>query len=189
MTINDLIKQNKLSRYKLSKISSVPYSTITDICNGTASLEKCSAETVYRLADALNVSMEDLILPDVDKRGSFELFKSNVCHRLKMLGDLDFLIELIEKDDIRKYYLKKWYLESFYLLGMLDYLCRVNELPICSRYDDLRKYKFEAPVYPSGIIIKSLVAKSNQVKHQALEDAIPEFAAFNIVENEVRNVI
>lgn len=58
----------------------------------------------------------------MEKRCSFELFKSNVCHWLKEEGDIDFLIQVLESDLIRKYYNRKWYLESFYLLGMLDYI-------------------------------------------------------------------
>lgn len=41
----------------------------------------------------------------MEKRCSFELFKSNVCHWLKEEGDIDFLIQVLESDLIRKYYL------------------------------------------------------------------------------------
>lgn len=34
----------------------------------------------------------------MEKRCSFELFKSNVCHRLKEQGDIDFLIETLKED-------------------------------------------------------------------------------------------
>lgn len=40
----------------------------------------------------------------MEKRCSFELFKSNVCHWLKEEGDIDFLIQVLESDLIRKYY-------------------------------------------------------------------------------------
>ena len=43
----------------------------------------------------------------MEKRCSFELFKSNVCHRLKEQGDIDFLIETLKEDMIRQYYDKK----------------------------------------------------------------------------------
>jgi len=46
--------------------------------------------------------MEVLLDPCFVKRGSFELYKSNVCHRVKELGDVNFIIEALEKDDIRK---------------------------------------------------------------------------------------
>ena len=74
----------------------------------------------------------------MEKRCSFELFKSNVCHRLKEQGDIDFLIETLKEDMIRQYYDKKWYPESFYLLAMVDYISRENNVPICNDYDDLR---------------------------------------------------
>lgn len=34
----------------------------------------------------------------MEKRCSFELFKSNVCHWLKEEGDIDFLIQVLESD-------------------------------------------------------------------------------------------
>ena len=73
----------------------------------------------------------------MEKRCSFELFKSNVCHWLKEEGDIDFLIQVLESDLIRKYYNRKWYLESFYLLGMLDYPMR-RKTP-CFSYGDIRR--------------------------------------------------
>ena len=87
----------------------------------------------------------------MEKRCSFELFKSNVCHWLKEEGDIDFLIQVLESDLIRKYYNRKWYLESFYLLGMFDYICRINDAPICSEYDDLRRQRMQEIIYvPDG---------------------------------------
>ena len=85
----------------------------------------------------------------MEKRCSFELFKSNVCHWLKEEGDIDFLIQVLESDLIRKYYNRKWYLESFYLLGMLDYISRINDVPMCSEYDDLRQQRMQEIVYQS----------------------------------------
>ena len=35
----------------------------------------------------------------MEKRCNFELFKSNVCHRLKESGDIDFLIETLGSGD------------------------------------------------------------------------------------------
>lgn len=123
------------------------------------------------------------------ERCDFELFKSNVCHRLKELGDTDFIIETLESDDIRKYYNRKWYPESFYLLAMLDYISRINNVPSCDRYDDLRRQSLSETIYSSSIIAISVVSGDDCAKEQAKRDAIPEFMRFNIVENDVRNVI
>lgn len=187
--INELLKEKNMSIYKLAKKSGVPYATINDICNGKTRIEKCSAETIYKIAKGLEVSMESLIEPYVAERCSFELYKSNVCHRVKLLGDIEFVIEVLERNDIREYYRRKWYPECFYMLAMLDYLSRENNIPICTDYDDLRCYKLEEPLYPSSVIVMDSVLKEKKIKEQAFRDAIPEFKRFNIIENEVRNVV
>ncbi|HBP37444.1 MAG TPA: hypothetical protein DD640_01640 [Clostridiales bacterium] len=123
------------------------------------------------------------------KRGNFELFKSNICHRVNALGDVDFIIDTLEKDDIRKYFQRKWYPESLYLLAMLDYISRINNVPLCTRYDDLRHCKLNQIIYPSGVLTAAAVAKNERIKERSLQEALPEFLRFNIVENDVRNVI
>ncbi|MCD8391279.1 MAG: hypothetical protein LUD03_05525 [Firmicutes bacterium] len=124
-----------------------------------------------------------------DTRCSFELFKSNVCHRLKNLGDIDFLIETLENDDIRTYYERKWYPECLYLLAMLDYISRENDIALCEDYNDLRKYRLAETIYPASVLALCQAVKSDMPKQQALREAIPEFLRFNIVESDVRNVI
>lgn len=121
----------------------------------------------------------------MEKRCSFELFKSNVCHWLKEEGDIDFLIQVLESDLIRKYYNRKWYLESFYLLGMLDYISRINDVPMCSEYDDLRQQRMQEIVYPVGVLLTARVLGDESIKEQALKEAIPEILRFNIVRQEV----
>lgn len=108
VTLNTIIQNKKVSKYRLSKNSCIPYSTLSDILNGKARLEKCSAETVYKLSGELQVSMETLLAPYLEKRCSFELFKSNVCHQLKALGDINFIIQTLENNKIREYYDRQW---------------------------------------------------------------------------------
>mgnify|MGYP000470605294 FL=1 len=123
----------------------------------------------------------------MEKRCSFELFKSNVCHWLKEEGDIDFLIQVLESDLIRKYYNRKWYLESFYLLGMLDYISRINDVPMCSEYDDLRQQRMQEIVYPVGVLLTARVLGDESIKEQALKEAIPEIDDMN-VENKVKTL-
>ena len=189
MTIQDILQEKNMSVYRLAKTSQIPYATVNDICNGKTRLEKCSAETVYRLAHALNVSMDELLAPCFIKRSSFENFKSTVCHRVKELGDINFIIDTLESQDIRTYYNRKWYPESLYLLAMLDYISRVNDVPLCSEYDDLRRCCLEKPLYPASILAIYAASKDDRVMIQAEHDAIPEFRRFNIIECEVRNAV
>lgn len=189
MTFNRLVKKKNISAYRLSKDSNVPYMTINDLMNNKTTLTKCNAETVYKIAKALDTSVENLIAPYMKARPSFDLFKSNVCHKLKELGDINFLIDLIDSDEITDYYDLKWYPECLYLLAMLDYISRINGVPKCSEYEQLRSMKLSSVVYPSSILAQDLATNSDQAKKEAWDKAIPEFKRFNIIESEVRNVV
>ena len=189
MTIQKFMEKKNITRYRLSKDSGIPYTTITDICSGKAQLEKCSAETIYKLAKKLDITMEMLLEPCFETRSSFELYKSNVCHQVKEKGDIQFIIDTLENNEVRRLYDKEWYPESLYLLAMLDYISRVNDVPICADYNDIRKCKLQEIVYPVSILTAFAVSKSEYIKEKAYREAIPEFRRFNIVESEVRNVI
>ncbi len=168
MLINELMQKKNITKYRLSKNSGIPYTTISDICSGKAQVEKCSAETIYKISKELDVTMETLLEPYIAKRCDFELYKSNICHRVKELGDIDFIIETIESNTIRKYYEREWFPESLYLLAMLDYISRVNNIPLCSEYNDLRCCKLSEPIYPASIIVTSTVSKNNHIKKKAI---------------------
>ena len=188
MNINDLLKEKELTKYRLSKLSGLPYATVSDICSGKAKIEKCGADTLYKLAKALDVTMEDLIAERMEYRPAFDTFKSYVCHKVKNMGDLDFIIDTLENDWVRYYFNKKWYRESLYMLAMLDYLSRENDLPLCNDYDDIRAARLQEPIYPISLLVKSAFAKNDEALKNSYENAIPEFKKFNIVENEIRNV-
>ena len=58
MIIENLLERSKMTKYRLALQAGIPHATLNDICSGKTRLEKCSAETVYKLAKALGVSME-----------------------------------------------------------------------------------------------------------------------------------
>lgn len=194
MSLNEMLMQINISKYRLWKESGVPQATISDICTGKTRIEKCSAETIYRIAKVLDVPMESLIAPAVSaldeerSRPSFEIFKSNTCHQVKDMGDIPFVIDLLQTNQIRKLYEKKWYPEALYLLAMLDYLSRENHIPICTNYNDLRRCKLQRTMYPSSVVLLCKTMKSDEPKEACMRMAIPEFLRFNIVESEIRNV-
>jgi len=188
MNINDLLTQKKMTKYKLSKASGVPFTTVSEVTTGKTKIKNCTGDTLYRLAKALGVTIEDLLADSMEYRQSFDTFKSNVCHMVKDMGDIDFIIDTLESDKIRKLYQKRWYPESLYLLAMVDYLSRENDLPICEDYNDIRAARLREPIYPSSVIAMSAFSRSDQPKQNSYAQAIPEFKRFNIVESEVRNV-
>ena len=194
MFINELLKEKNMSKYRLAKESGIPQTTIMDICSGKARIEKCSADTIYKIAKVLNVSMESLIEENLNpsiekqKRASFDIFKSNVCHYVKDKGDIDFIIETLSNDEIRTLYDRQWYAESFYLLAMVDYLSKEHDVPLCTNYNDIRTQRLKEPIFPSGVLLSDEAMQTDIHRKEALEKAIPEFLNYNIVESEIRNV-
>ena len=166
------------------------YPGINDICNGKTDLDKCAAGTLYRIAKALGISVEEILESSRQEyRSSFETFKSNTCHHVKDMGDVDFMLDLLESDEIRMLYNKQWYPEALYLLAMLDYLSRENHIPICTKYDDIRARKLSKPIFPAGVLLTSEILGTDEPKRKAEREAIPEFKRFNIIESRVRDVV
>ena len=188
MHIKSLLKNKQMTKYRLAKTSGVSQTTVNDICSGKVAIKNCTGETLYRLAKTLDVSMESLLSEHMEYRPAFEIFKSNICHSVKDLGDIDFLMDVIKSDRIISYLDKRWHREALYLLAMVDYLCRENNLPLHEVYAELRCLKLSDVIYPSGILILCAALRSNEPKERSLREAIPEFLRHNIVESEVRNV-
>ena len=125
---------------------------------------------------------------EMEYRSTLDSSKSNVCHQVKDMGDIDFIIHALETDQIRKYFDRKWYPECLYLLAMVDYLSRENSLLLCREYDDIRMNRLAEPLFPLSVVMADAVMKNSRWKAESIRDAIPEFMRFNIVEGDVRNV-
>ena len=60
MIIDNLLEERGITKYRLAAQTGLSNATLSEICCGKTRLEKCSAETVYKLAKALHVSLETL---------------------------------------------------------------------------------------------------------------------------------
>ena len=169
MNCSFILEEEGLTIYECSKISGIPYSTLSDIIKGKTPMERISFKTARALAKALDISMEELYdRTNVPKRMSFENFKSSVCHELKELGDLGFIARTLEENMI---------------------VSKENGIALCSDYDDIRKITLSEIIYPASILALTMVSGNKRALKIARDNAIPEFMKFNIVESEIRNVI
>lgn len=71
MDLQAYLDTRGITKYQLSKISNIPKTTIMDICSGKSSLHKCSAGTIWKLAQALGCSMEEILQFD-QKEGRYD---------------------------------------------------------------------------------------------------------------------
>lgn len=72
MTLQDLIYLNKYTIYKFSKESSIPKTTLIDLCNGKTSIENSKAITIKKIANTLGLSMEYIMNLDSPKKKYLE---------------------------------------------------------------------------------------------------------------------
>ena len=189
-----ILQTKEMSLYELEKTSSISHATLSDIYNEHSNIDKCSIAVINKIAKALHLSMdslydfllyEDMSLFAFDT--SFDLFKSNICHELKNLGDLDFLKKYLINNEIVKLYKDKEYPKSLYLLSLVDYLSKENNIPLASEYDEIRNKRLNK-IYVSKslyLLLKSRIVKVSDVLKECLHD----FLKHNIVEAEIRNVI
>ncbi|MBR5422053.1 MAG: helix-turn-helix transcriptional regulator [Lachnospiraceae bacterium] len=184
MRIEQFLKDKKISLYALAEKSGLNYSVVHNIINGRSDIRQCKLDTAARMADALQISIEDLML--LCKRNySYTLFKSEQCHQVHRKGELEYVVDILERKEIDHYWHLSMYAEALYELAMIDYICRRNDIPKCENYNEMRTYKLDHKAYPIDVeITKNLLRKDNAYEN-AEKGAIPEFLRFNIIEGEI----
>lgn len=193
MNLNVLLADKNMTKYRLSKITNIPYSTLNDIFSMKTDILNCSVLTVHKIAHALGVSIDTLIsddnLIDYNLRTDFETFKSNIKHVIKENSPDDFINLIHQKNVIRKYYKKKYFAESLYLLATIDYLSRIYSIPVIDEYNDIRKFKLQDRLYPASVVIMANVDTNSDILEVSFNNSIQEFKQFNIVESEIDNIV
>lgn len=192
MNLNRLLAENNLTKYRLSKLTNIPYSTINDIFNHETDIKSCSVMTVYKISKVLGVSIESLISDekqvDVSVRTDFETFKSNVKHMVK--DNPVYFIDYVHINQLINQYINlSFYPEALYLLAMIDYLSRIYDKPINNAYNNLREYKLNDRLYPASIVVLSQINPESNILNESFESSIEEFKRFNIVESEIDNIV
>ena len=171
--------QKRMTAYRLSKLSGVPYMTVNDLVNETTSIRDARFSTVMALAKALKVKPEDLydnspyVIPK--DKGTFA---SAVKNELNDLGATGFVKKMLRGDQVGTYLGKGKLFEARYLLASVDYICRELGLPIAKEYKILRQIRFRKPIYLNEPLPK-------EEKAELRARAIPEFLVANIVEADL----
>ena len=179
--LKDYLKENNMSIYRLSKNTGIAYSTLNYIATGKTKIENVEFGNITKIKNELNVSYEDILeLCKEYTLQDFETFKSSICHEVKQKGNAQFIIDIISSNDVEHLWKICRKEEALYLIGMVDYLSRLEEVDRCNKYDIYRNYKMDPLMFPLGMKIQN--------KNTIPENAIPEFLERGIVEGDVFNV-
>lgn len=119
-----------------------------------------------------------------DNRMDFELFKSDICHKIKYKTDQEVIQFVLDNQMIERYLKKHWLPECLYCLALIDYMCRINNYKNIKKYEPLRQIKLPITLYPTS----ALYIKDDARRQEYINNAIPEFLRHNIVEGDIRNV-
>ena len=72
---------------------------------------------------------------------------------------------------------------------MVDYLCRINNIAKPVKYNSMHKIRLKKPLLPKSIMFLQMFSTNKNITQDAIDNAIPEFKRFNIIESDIRNVI
>jgi len=206
MYLNELMNDCHMSRAELSARSNIPESTLRDILNGKAQLDRCEAATLYNIAYALDVSVEDILegywdalerdapsrtsVHDENSLMNFYVLADSMLGRLRATGDLAFIDGIDQNEWIERLYQGREYRCALFLLGMMDYLCRKNGVRQVARYDEYRKARLDGPVYALRTLnVNDDDGAFQRARTEAENNAIPELGRFGIymTEEDIRH--
>ncbi|MBQ6546024.1 MAG: hypothetical protein IJL72_09820 [Lachnospiraceae bacterium] len=174
MNFEKELKKRKTNIRACSIQSDIPYATLYPIIKGQVDIGTCSYFTVAKLARFLGYRPDEIVYEKED----FQTFRNNLHHRIKS-NELDCILKIIESDDVSVYMRHEDYLKALYLVAAIDYISRKNGIPLCDKYDEVRKMKLSQPYYVGD---SSLLDTDKQ-------NCIEEFLRFNIYEGDLYDAV
>ncbi len=174
MNIKEYLNQNNISVRQMSLITAIPYSTLSDIVNERVKLEDCQYKTLKKIAVFLKVSIDDLVYQEEH----FQTFRNNLHHELRLKGDVDVVLDILEEKRIDRHLLHQDMLKAMYLLSFIDYLSKKNNIPLCKEYKELRGKALDKPYYVG-----------DQKESCKKDNCIEEFVNHNIFEGELYDAV
>ena len=170
MDIKKYLKDNNISIRKMSIITGIPYTTLSEIVNGKVSMEDCQFKTLKPIANFCHVTVDDLVYQAED----FQTFRNKLHHKLVASDELDFVIEVYESKAIDYYRHHSDHIKALYLLSLVDYLSNKNSIPLSKEYSDLRTQALDTPLCVGG---------------NRSGDCLKEFADHNIFEGDLYDAV
>ena len=197
MYIIELMNEQNMTFEELCEVSGVPESTLRDILDGVSCIPNCKASTLYYIADALGTTVEEILegywddefdeeVHGVVPNDPIDVFYHGQTEMLNILNsadDMAFVDAMRKTRAIQEMGMQGSTTMSLYLTALVDYLCRINNIPCLDELEPGRHFRLAEPVYPASLMAyvdnsEALKRAVNSVENRA----IPEFLRANIYE-------
>ena len=81
------------------------------------------------------------------------------------------------------------YRRTLYLVAMIEYLCRINNVPVKKEIQKYQEYKLKDLTFFDDVETYFHVTEKTDLKEQVMRDSLPEFLKYNIAERNVRRAV
>lgn len=171
------MQSNSLRQFALK--NNIAYAVLHDVCTGKKSLWDCKVSTAKKIANGLNISLDELL-----SERPFPQFRDALHNSLRQYGDLPWLIRTLKEDSAAELYQNQEILHAIYLVDLIDYICGKHNLPLPKEYQHIRELKLRQPYY-----VGDWHLFSNDNQNDIPANAIHEFLRSNIIECEVYDAV
>lgn len=122
----------------------------------------------------------------------YDIFRSEICHYLQKIGDLQFLKNVLKNDWVSHFWNEKSYFKALYCVGIIDSLAYLYKTDNFPDYDFYRTKKFDSPIFPKDIEMLDKINPKEKIKDKVLKECSENeigkiFLNFNIIERSIRN--
>lgn len=122
----------------------------------------------------------------------FGAFTSELNHMLKRWKKQNtvsaFVSELIQSQLIQLLINRSKERQALYTIGLIEYLCRTENLKIPSEIEGYAQMKLEKVTFYDDVEVYCGIVQSNEMKDRLIKNALPDFLAHNIVETSIEQV-
>ena len=174
MNFEKELRDRNMNIRECSILSGIPYATLYPIIKGQVDIGTCSYYTVAKLARILGYRPDEIVY----EREDFQTFRNNLHHEIKR-DELALILEIVESDEVARYLRHEEYLKALYMVGIVDYISKKHDIPLCDKYNEVRKMKLEKAYYvgDAGLL------------QRPKEECIEEFLKYNIYEGDLYDAV
>lgn len=181
-TFIKLLKSSKKSIYSISKTTGVSYTALNQLANQKRCINGMAAETVARIADYFDTTVEKLLDRNSSEKNmdmrlkrilydnfSYDEFRSELQHYLQHTSIREFMSAVLTYHLIEKLWDQKRYPESLYILSLFDYYAYKYKADSSAYFKTYREQRLKETLFPKSIVMLDAINHSDEERKAMLD--------------------